>query len=269
MTNLASANTKTNTSICKCAFKQKSTPHHCCCISTNNVPIHHPDLAIYSQVEQLSLGAMPSWDSPDIVTNNWAPFKLRTEALVNVRNLSPNTPAANALVHYYTSPFGIGTQKTLKQSRMISLGAGQETTLNFPLDQQTLNGDQRIGVHIVIEHPNDEKQINNAGSQVHNGAYTSESGRNFTVSIPVFNDSPTPRQIMLSILPTDMIASLSMTNHTFLPYEQIIVNLHIEVPAAITGSPGNEKNSQVTVIGRLAGDNTLIGGITHLLRINN
>jgi hypothetical protein len=252
---------------CRCNIKQRAFSTKSCCISTRDIPIEYPDLAIYSQEESLSQGIIPSWDSPDIITNNWGPFSLMQEATVKVRNLSPTVPAANALVHYYTSPFGIGTRRTLKQSRQLSIGSGQEVSLNFPLDQETLGGDQRVGVHVVIEHPTDNKRINNYGSQVHNGAYTSESGRNFTIAVPVFNDAPINRQILLSIMPTDMLATLSMTTHVFLPFEQILVNLHIQVPAAISGSPGNEKHRSVTIVGRLA-DNTLIGGITHLLRIN-
>jgi hypothetical protein len=255
-------------SVCKCSVRQRPAVKRCCCISTRDVPIEHPDLAIYSQEEQLNMGMMPSWDNPDITTNNWGPFRLMPEATVIVRNLSATVPAANALVHYYTAPFGIGTRRTLKQSRQLSIGAGQAVSLNFPLDQVTINGDQRVGVHIVIEHPTDNKRINNNGSQVHNGAYTTESGRNFTIAIPVFNDFPVNRQIQLSILPTDMLASLNILSHNFLPYEQILVNLRIVVPAAIVGSPGDEKHTQVTVTGRLT-DGTLIGGVTHLLRINN
>jgi hypothetical protein len=60
-------------SICKCSVRQRPAVNRCCCISTRDVPIEHPDLAIYSQDEQLSLGIMPSWDNPDITTNNWGP----------------------------------------------------------------------------------------------------------------------------------------------------------------------------------------------------
>jgi hypothetical protein len=254
-------------SACQCAVSQRPVVNKCCCISTRDVPIEHPDLAIYSQQEQLSLGVIPSWDSPDIVTNDWGPFRLRKEALVTVRNIS-STPAANALVHYYTSPFGIGMRRTLKQSRQLSIGGGQQVDLNFPLDQETLNGDQRVGVHILIEHPRDNHSINNFGSQVHNGAYTTESGRNFTVQIPVFNDAAVSRVIYFSILPTNMQASLNLVSHNFFSFEQTTINLHIVVPTTIVGSAGHEINSSVTVVGRLS-DGTLIGGVTHLLRINS
>lgn len=261
-------NSSRRSSVCRCGVRQRPTVKKCCCISTRDVPIKHPDLATYSQQEQLSLGIMPTWNSPDITTNNWGPFRLMDEATIVVRNLSATVPAANALVHYYTAPFGIGTRRTLKQSRQLFIGAGQQVSLNFPLDQATLNGDQRVGVHVVIEHPSDNKHINNSGSQVHNGAYTTESGRNFTVMIPVFNDSPLTRQILLSIMPTDMLATLNILNHNFLPYEQLLVTLHITVPGSIVGSSGDIKEREVTVVGRLS-DGTLIGGVTHILRINN
>lgn len=262
------SNRKQYSSVCRCVARQRSTGRRGCCIKADHIPIELPDLAIYSQLEKLSLGQIPSWDNPDIVTNDWGPFRLRKEAEVKVRNLSATVPAANVLVHYFMSPFGIGTKQVLKASKLVSIGPSQEITLNFPLDQATLAGDQRAGVHIAIEHPNDSKLINNHGSQVHNGAYTTERGRNFNVDIPVLNDSPLARTITFSILPTDMLANLSLFSFNFLPYQQIILSLHIEVPSSIVGSSSNEKYSEVTVIGRLP-DNSLVGGVTHLLRINN
>jgi hypothetical protein len=238
-------------------------------VSVRDTPLERPDLAIYSQAEQLANNAAPSWDSPDIVTNDWGPFRLRNEATVTVRNLSPTTAAANALVHYYTSPFGIGTRRTLRISQLVSLGPGQQAQLLFPLHQEVLSGDPRTGVHIEIEHPTDSNLLNNSGSQVHDGGFTSESGRSFDVQIPVLNDSPMSRQIDLSIAATDLSASLSSSSHVFAPFQQVMVTLHIDVPAFLTGSSGSPVQRAVTVFGRLAGTGEVVGGATRLLRIDN
>lgn len=255
------------TGLCNCGPRQPGRPKACGCVSTGSTPIERPDLAIYSQLEQVALNQPPSWDSPDIVTNDWGPFRLRSEASVKVRNLSTTTSAANARIHYYTSPYGIGTRRTLRLTRVVSIAPATEVELAFPLTQELLSGDPRTGVHIVIEHPTDERLINNAGSQVHDGAYTTESGRSFSAAIPVLNDSGVTRRIDLAVLPTDLLASVTPLSHVFGPYEQIVATLAISVPAFLVGSPAHEIARGVTVVGRSNGD--LLGGATRLLRINS
>jgi hypothetical protein len=255
--------------LCDCGRRRPRPGGSSCCIPARDTPIDTPDLAIYSQLEQLANNLEPSWDSPDIVTNDWGPFRLKPEASVKVRNLSATTPAVNGLVHYYTSPFGIGTRRTLRLSQLITLGPLQEVELLFPLHQEMLSGDPRTGVHIEIEHPTDGNLINNAGSQVHDGGFTTESGRSFTVAVPVVNDSPMSRTIALSLMATDLTASLSTTSHAFAPFEQINVNLHIAVPGFLHGTPASPVGRAVTVVGRLGGSGELVGGVTRLLRIDD
>jgi hypothetical protein len=253
--------------LCNCGQPRPKPARPCGCVSIRDTPIERPDLAIYSQLEQLSAGQAPSWDNPDIVTNDWGPFRLRTEATVTIRNLSGSTAASNARVHYYTSPFGIGTRPTLRLTRVVSLGPNAQVDLAFPLTQELLTGDPRTGVHIVIEHPTDERLINNSGSQVHDGGYTSESGRSFSVAIPVLNDTGLTRRIDLAVLPTDLVANVAPLSHVFAPGEQIVATLSIDVPPFLVGSAAVEIPRGVTVIGRTpAGE--LVGGVTRLLRIN-
>jgi hypothetical protein len=254
--------------LCNCGDRPSAPARGCGCVAIRDTPIERPDLAIYSQLEEIAASRPPSWDSPDIVTNDWGPFRLRTEASVKVRNLSGSTFAANARVHYYTSPFGIGTRRTLRLTRVVSLAPSSEVDLVFPLTQELLSGDPRTGVHIVIEHPTDERPINNAGSQVHDGGFTTESGRSFSVAVPVVNDTGVSRRIDLAVLPTDLVASVAPLSHVFGPYEQIVATLAITVPPFIVGSPAIEISRAVTVIGRMPGGE-LVGGATRLLRINS
>jgi hypothetical protein len=254
--------------LCNCKdIERPSRPSPCNSTKVDS-PINRPDLSIYSQIQENQNGNTPSWDNPDIITNNWRPFKLLPESIIKVRNLSATVAAIHSQVHFYTSPFGIGTRREHKLTKIISIGAGQEVSLNFPLDQATLGGDQRIGVHVELEHPHDEQLINNFGSQVHDGSYTTESGRNFNLEIPVVNDSHSPRQINLQLLATDLIASISPTSHSFGPFEQRIFTLTVIVPSFLSGSASNVINREVTVVGRLA-TGELIGGVTKLLRIDN
>jgi len=254
--------------LCNCGKPAGPSRPRCRCVNVLDTPINTPDLAIYSQAEQTANGALPSWDNPDIITNDWGPFSLRLEAEVKVRNLSATTSAANALVHFYTSPFGIGTRRQLRLTRVVSVGRSQQVQLLFPLHQEVLGGDPRVGVHVVIEHPTDRRKTNNAGSQVHDGGYTSESGRAFNVGIPIFNDSGVSRPFQLSVLPTDLLATITPSTHAFAPFEQIVANLHIEVPNFLSGTPANEIARAVTVVARVSGGE-MIGGATRLLRINN
>lgn len=254
---------------CKCGGKSRPPESQNCVTLPPDTPIKKPDLAIYSQIEELSLGNIPTWDSPDIVTNEWRPFRLLTEALVTIRNLSVEAPAINTLVHYSISPFGIGMREELKLSKRVNVAVGSEVQLKFPLDQQTVDGDPRVGAHIRIEHPHDPVRINNAGSQVHDGGFTSESGRNFTVQIPVLNNSNFTREIQLGLMPTDgIVASIDPVAQTFAPFQETIATLSIQVSGALSGTPGNSISRAVTVVGQLS-TGELIGGVTRLLRIDD
>src|SRR5260370_13475006 len=115
---------------------------HDCCVRTSTPP-DRPDLATYSQEEQLAANAIPSWNSPDITTNLDFPWTLLPESLVTIRNLSPKASAVNGLVSVWTSQFGFGTVRTPLSSRVLSLGPGQEATLLFPLTQALLSSGQQ------------------------------------------------------------------------------------------------------------------------------
>lgn len=237
-------------------------------MNLSNTVLETPDLSIYSQMQELVNGRIPSWDNPDIITNDWAPFRLKKEAEIIIRNTSKTVPAINALIHYFVSPFGIGTIKEHKLSKVVNILANQEVKLLFPLDSQTLQGDPRIGVHIEIEHSTDNNKINNFGSQIHDGGYTSESGRNFSLDIPIFNNSNYSREIRLEILQTDIIASISFSNVRLSPNEQKIATLDIKIPDYLKGTRGSFIQKQVTLIGKnFNGD--LLGGVTRLIRIDN
>lgn len=254
--------------LCNCGGRPRAPRDRCRSVAVSDVPIRRPDIAIYSQLEEIAAGHIPRWDSPDIVTNDWGPFRLMDEARVTVRNLSADTPAVNALVHYSIAPFGIGTRSQLLQTRLVSLGPSSQVELVFPLDSVTLGGDPRVGVHIALEHPHDPRTINNRGSQVHDGSYTTEVGRTHAISFPVLNDIGVARQILLSVLPTDILATVSPHSHDFAPFEQITATLTMAVPSFLVGTPGSPIARHVTVVGRLA-NGELVGGVTKLLRIDN
>jgi hypothetical protein len=253
---------------CKCGGKRRSGKGSGCNSIVLDIPIETPDLAIYSQEEELLNGNTPNWNSPDITTNDWKPFRLRSEVTFRIRNLSPTVPAIGVSLHYYTSPFGIGTRKELKLTKIVNISPAREIELKFPLDQLTFSGDPRVGVHLQIEHPFDQNLINNFGSQVHDQGYTSESGRDFNIQIPVLNDSNLSREIRLSIMPTDLIAVVTPAAHLCAPHEQIISTLRIQIPSHLSGTPEANIIREVTVVGRLP-TSELIGGATRIVCIDN
>jgi len=243
-------------------------PDHVSACYTPAKPPEKPDPAIYSQEEQLALGLEVAWDSPDITTNHFSPWRLFEEPEVKVRNLSPDTNAINVLVNFYTSLFGIGTSRHFLSAQVVNLGPQQEALLTYPLSQEIINGDQRIGVHVIIEHPYDSNRDNNRGSQVVSGAYTSEAGRQQTIQFPVVNSTANHSQINLSVLQNDVSASVTPATHYFAPWEQITATLTMLVPSFLHGAPGADLLRYVTVVGRDPGGD-LVDGLTHILRIND
>jgi hypothetical protein len=238
-----------------------------CCVAIEKPP-ERPDPASYSQEEKLALGQIPTWNSPDITTNEWSPFRLRQEAEVKVRNLSATASAANALIHFYVSQFGIGMNRVALSSAMVSLSPLQERTILFPFSQAVLGGSPTIGVYTKIEHSSDIKLINNTGGQVHHGVMTSESGRNFTFQFPVVNAQGAANQVTLSVMPNDLSGSVSPSTRNCSPWEQFMATLTFHVPNTIHGTPGAYVEKEVTVLGRF-GNGSLIGGVTYVVRIDD
>ncbi|HVG28574.1 MAG TPA: hypothetical protein VM864_02535 [Pyrinomonadaceae bacterium] len=238
-----------------------------CCLDTRTPP-DRPDPATYSQLEQLSLGIQPTWNSPDITTNFYSPYTLFKEPEFKVRNLSATASAVNTLVHVSTSPFGLGMQRTPLLSQVVTLGPSQEVTLLYPLPQAVLNGDQRIGVHVRIEHPHDKNKLNSVASQIIFAVHTSQVGRNFQQQFPVLNFAGSPRAIQLSVLSSPLTASVSPAAHTYAPFEQLNATLSVQVPNSLHGAPNNVLEREVTVVGRGPGGE-VIDGITYVVRIDD
>jgi hypothetical protein len=258
--------------LCNCSAESFSVTSSCNSIAFSK-PIRKPNLAIYSQYDEFTNGRSPTWDNPDIISNSWGPFKLLPETIVKVRNIS-DVNASNAIINFSISPFGIGHTRTLIATRIISLLAGQEVELQFPLPLSLLEDgkDQRIGIFIEIDHPYDANKINNFGIQIHEGNYTTEIGRASDMVFPVFNNSPLSKNIILSVLPTEIESVVKFANgsdrHMFSGLEQMSGTLRMNIPASLVGSSSSIINKSVTVIAK-TDTGELIGGITKLLRINN
>jgi hypothetical protein len=252
-----------------CPPPRKDPGRHSCCMHVDGPPPDRPDLALYSQDEQFALGAAPTWDNPDMLTNFWNPFKLMPEISVTARNLSPTASAVNGQLSIYISTFGLGMPRQLLSSKALNLPPGQQTTLLYPLSQAILSAaEQRIGTYAVISHPHDARRINNTGAQLIADAFTTQVGRSFGVTFPVMNPLASPQVITLGVLPNDLNAVISPSTRAFAPLEQIIATLSLQVPAAIHGTPGAPARRDATTVAWGA-DGKVIGGLTYVIWIDN
>jgi hypothetical protein len=239
-----------------------------CCFHPSTPP-DRPDLAVYSQEEQLAANAVPSWNSPDITTNRDIPWALLPEHQVKVRNLSPTASAVNGLVSVWTSPFGIGTLRTPLSSQVVALGPGQETTLLFPLNQSLVAaGEHSLGVHVAIQHPYDSVQINNRGSQVVSGVMTSAVGRQPSLSFPVVNSSAAQRTINLAVMPNPLGAAALPASRGYAAWEQATATLMLQVPAGMHGSTTTPLRHEITVVARDAAG-SLVDGLTYIVWVDD
>jgi hypothetical protein len=238
-----------------------------CCLELPESQVKRPDLAIYNQEEVIAKGGEPTWNSPDIVATDFPYARLNDETLVTVRNLSPDTWAVGAQVHFSISRFGIGFERRHLGSQTVSLGPSTSAELSFPLSRAVVAGDPRIEVHIEIEHPHDTNRINNSGSQVLAASLTSVSGRALVLDIPFLNRSSFTRRITLRVLGDDFVAAVEPASRSFGPNEESTVTLRTEVPASLLATPDHGTRRHVTVVAT-AEDGSLVGGVTQLIVVD-
>jgi hypothetical protein len=133
-----------------------------------------------------------------------------------------------------------------------------------------MNGEQRIGFHVTLEHAADMDVSNNYGAQTHEGFYTSESGRSIATTLPVRNPLPTAQLIQIAVLggTPDLIVSFVSPATTFAPFEERILPVQIQVSPSLTGGGGVEHTREVTILGQNE-DGSVIDGVTYVLRIDS
>ncbi|TMI99382.1 MAG: hypothetical protein E6G97_22580 [Alphaproteobacteria bacterium] len=237
-------------------------PRGACCVTVSKPP-ERPDPAIYSQNQQIQAGQIPTWDSPDIVTNRFVPWTLHAETEVTVRNLSPLVAAVNTQVQLSVSAFGIGLSETPLSAQIVTLAPAAAMTLKFPLTQDILKGDQSIAVFVDLYHPNDLVAINSHGAQAISGFDTKSAGRHVTRHFPVANPTGAAQLISLAALPNNLAATVAPASHTFAPFEQISASLTVTVPAGM-----HNAEERVTVIAHGAGG-SVVGGVTFVVTVND
>lgn len=252
-----------------CPRPLKRPDRHGCSL-TPSTPVDRPDPATYSQSQLLAAGQQPSWNSPDISTNHWSPFRLMAEAMVTIRNLSATASAVGVKANASVSRFGIGYPRTPIVSVAANLPPSSVRTILIPFPQSVMSGEQRIGFHVTLEHPTDMDESNNYGAQLHEGFYTSEAGRSVATTLPVRNPLPTPQFIQIAVLggTPGLAVSLSPPATAFAPFEERILAVQLTVAAGLTGGGGVEHTREATILGRNQ-DGSVIDGVTYVLRIDS
>jgi hypothetical protein len=252
-----------------CIQPPKRTGRHGCCLHTST-PIRRPDPATYAPLQMLSLGQQPTWNSPDIVTNHWDPFRLMPEAEVVVRNLSTDASAIGVRVNAAVSRFGIGYDRVPIGTRGVNLPPGTSQKMLVPFPQWVMSGEQRIGYHVNLEHTADRDASNNYGSQIHDGYKTSVAGRSFTTTLPVRNPRATSQHVQVALLgaPPDLTVSFVPPAAAFAPFEERILSVHITVNAGLVGSSGSVHSREATLLG-LNADGSVIDGATFIVRVDS
>lgn len=237
-----------------------------CCIAFKTPP-NKPDPAIYCQQEIIRLGAQPTWNNPDIITNHWDPWSLDEVPTATVHNLSTTTPAINVNVGFSYAQFGIGFQKIPLSNQMINLSPGASQTLAFTLPSAIANGFPAISSWINIVHSTDKNPGNNEGCQTIFGAHTNIIGRNPVFTFPVFNSAGVTRTITLITYSNELSAVLSPVTFQLLPFEQKMITLHLTVPSSMHAAPADNVMKEVTIAAFSGG--SLIGGLTYIMKIDD
>ncbi|MEK6274344.1 MAG: hypothetical protein AABM30_03315 [Actinomycetota bacterium] len=251
-----------------CNVERRARPSGCCLELRN--PPDRPDLATYSQLEQLALGREPTWNSPDITTNNtlpWGPWPPGVE--VRVRNLSATASAVNALVHLARSPFGIGLDHVPQSSKVLTLAPSEERWISFPLPAPVPGADPNMSVVATIEHPSDEIRGNNRGEQAVAGGTTTDVGRTPVIRFPLRNPDPVAQEITLAVLTNALGATVAPAAHAFAGYEQIQASLTLHVPPGLHGGGGGGAPLHETTILARGPAGEVIGGVTYLLWVDD
>ena len=237
-----------------------------------NIPAGKPEVAIYSQIEEYTNGRQPTWDSPDIDTYHGSADKvpkLLDPLIARIKNLSEVGPATNALIHCEIGEFGIGTISSRIGTQMVSIKELEQVELSFPLPPGTVNGEQRITSHINIDLPGDLNPINNYGSQITYGGYSSVIGRDTVFDFPLLNNSGTARDFSLAVLQNDLAARVEPQDLTLAPFEQRQIRLFCTVPASVHPDiPSGVVRMEATVM-CLTTDGRLYGGVTFFVLVDN
>ena len=102
-----------------------------------------------------------------------------------------DVPAINAFVKLSMSYLGIGRKKVPVATQLVSVGANQAVTLNFPtpsnfLTDQDGNPQQWLGAYVDLQHRHDQNLANDHATSMWLGVDTSQAGGPGSISGLIF-----------------------------------------------------------------------------------
>lgn len=258
---------KTNWLNCFCKLNRREVKKSSCfsVASTSNHLIERPEISIYSQGYNFTQGLNPTWNSPDIefIKNE----KLMNELSYFISNNS-SVPAINSRVDVYVSEFGIGLDKLLMASDIVTIPANQRLKLTKDISNINLNSNERGGVFIELSHPYDKNVFNNYGSQILQMVKTSNVGRNFKIDFELKNGTLYNRNYILQYTNNEITTGFSENAIYLLPNETRKIKLNFNVPISISGSSSNSIRRTTDVIVKTSAGE-LVGGLSIITVINN
>jgi hypothetical protein len=235
-------------------------------------PIDKPDIRLYSQTEIWNGGDAPTWDSPDIWTYRWRMGDNKkiwpdNRILAQIQNLSPSGTALGTVVHCDISSYGIGTPRTRLSSQFVNIRPSSSVQVAFPLPQDIIDSGEFIGAHINAVLPGDINQANNHGSQVVRGSFSSEEGREQTVTFPIVNRLNRDVVLSFGAMPNNLSAVVTPQGAMLAPGEHITAELSLKVPDDVHGSNPNFERLDVTVISKE--NNALMDGLAYFIFVDD
>ncbi|MGA2887272.1 MAG: hypothetical protein ABSE51_04420 [Terracidiphilus sp.] len=258
---MADTATLSNRSICGARPSSRTT----CCIQVPSKIVHDPDPSIYDQQLVFNTGGAPTFDSPDISTQDLWPPTPASNLGVTVRNLSTVASANQTRVDLSWSVWGIGMPRTAIGSTFVNLAragfAGSQISISIPTPP-ALTAAALFGLFVNLVHPYDSNPNNNAGEQTVNGFQTSKGGRSQSFVVPVINPTSSAQTINLTAGPASVAPWTTILPATFTlgAGAQQNVTVSIAVPAAVPVSPpGTLFTAEIDVIATIGG--VYLGGV--------
>lgn len=258
---MATTAAPSNRSICNAQPKSQTS----CCLKVPSKIVHDPDPSIYDQQLVFDSGGAPTFDSPDISTQDLWPPTPAPNLGITVRNLSNQASANQTRIDLTWSAWGIGMPRTSIGSTFVNLARagfpGSQVSISVPAPP-ALMAAALFGLFVNVVNPYDTDLNNNAGEQTVNGFQTSKGGRSQSFVLPVRNPSGSTQTINLSAGPASVAswATILPATLTLGAGAQQNVTVSVVVPAAVPVSPpGTLFTAEIDVLATIGG--AYLGGV--------
>lgn len=239
--------------------RQQSSPD--CCLHIDDPP-ERADPATYTQAVELAAGRTPTWDSPDVVTNDSVPpYSLIDELGATIRNESSEVSAMNVRVRASYSEWGIGLERTDIGIKEVSLAPQEEVNLDYPFPD-ALDESDFWSFFTTVEFDTDDDRTNNFGGQAIKSVHVDEVGYEHTEHVPVGNRKSTSRQLSINVNQPSVM-QVSVPNQVQLaPGERTDIPVEFDLPDGYTQPDDADQKLRLDVFATDDQTNELYDGVT-------